>query len=81
MVAVAAESMVGGTRLVSPEAESSEFSGGLCPQRNWRTPSADALPQVEYRLTTPSTLSRGARCKPAQRIPFSGCTPKVSLSS
>src|SRR5208283_2860465 len=55
------ESMVGGTRLVPPEDDSSEFSSGLGPQPCWRRSGAHAPPKAECRLTTPSTLSRGTQ--------------------
>jgi hypothetical protein len=61
MVAVAAESMVGGTKLVPPEDDSSEFSSGLGPQPNRlrQEKRCSRTAQENYRLTTPSTLSMG----------------------
>jgi len=40
MVAVAAESIVGGTRLTPPDTDSREFSSGFRPQSYWRTSGA-----------------------------------------
>jgi Transposase IS116/IS110/IS902 family len=58
MVAVVAESMVGGTKWVLPETDEREFSSDFRPQSCWRASGAGAPPQVGCRLTTPSTLSR-----------------------